>query len=139
MLTVHNATGTLPDDVLMRELRDNVDPAILPRIEGWYDAAATIEAGAIEEAHERGFKEAEEDAEPYKNAWSDFFTLWEDGYANGRWPGADADDEHLRAVMCADFERGAAAIAFLREITDESTGTAKSIRERARAVLEVAP
>jgi len=135
MLTVHNATGTLPDDVLMRELRDNIDPAILPRIEGWYDAAAQIEAGAIEEAREHGSKEAEDAAEPYRDAWSDFFDLWEEHYADGVWPGADADDNNLRAVMSADFELGASAIALLREIVDESKGTAKSIRERALSIL----
>jgi hypothetical protein len=116
MLHIHNATGTLDDSELLRALSDAVAPAVRDRLEEWHDAAETLSGTALDDARSEGYAEAEEACAPYRSAWDDFFSVWEDGYATGRWPGAGPDDEALRGVMLSDFNRGAAALELLRDI-----------------------
>lgn len=116
MLHIHNATGTLDDYELLRALSDAVAPAVRDRLEEWHDAAEEMAGTALDDARSEGYAEAELEAQSYRNAWEDFFRVWENGYATGRWPGAGPDDDTLRGVMYRDFEHGAEALALMRDI-----------------------
>jgi hypothetical protein len=120
MIRIHNATGTLSDDELLRALADQVEPAVSRRLEEWCDAAATLAnhgvADAYADGRERGVEEGRGERQPYVDAWEDVFGVWEDGYSTGRWPGASPEDQHFLAVMTHDFRRGAEALELLRQI-----------------------
>lgn len=139
MLHIHNATGTLPDDELLRTLSDAVPPAVRDRLEEWHDAAETLSGAALDDARAEGYEQAEAEGEPYRGAWEDFFNAWHDGYATGRWPGAGPEDEHLRSVMLGDFERGADALAILRDLHEapELDCLPDTLRRRIETLLTV--
>lgn len=115
MLLIHNAYGTIDDDQLVDSLGAQVPAPIRDRIEAWHDAYMAQENGAIEDAKERGWKEAEEAAQPYVDAWDTLYTLWEDNLANGHWPNAHAGDGTLLVAMAADIERAGKLSALIGE------------------------
>lgn len=94
---------------------------------------------ARDEGHATGYEQAEAEGEPYRGAWEDFFNAWHDGYATGRWPGAGPEDEHLRSVMLGDFERGADALAILRDLHEapELDCLPDTLRRRIETLLAV--
>lgn len=108
--------GTLDDDALLRALSDGVHPGIRARVEYWYDAAETLAGPALDEAHDAGYDKACAELEPYRAAWDELFSTWQEYCADGVWPGAGPDDEHLLRVMAYDMQRGAEALQLVRDI-----------------------
>lgn len=139
MITIHNANGTLGDADLLRALCDQVEPTVRDRLEEWYEAAGIDLDDVRDEGHATGYAEAQAEGEPYRGAWEDFFNAWHDGYATGRWPGAGPEDEHLRSVMLGDFERGADALAILRDLHEapELDCLPDTLRRRIETLLTV--
>jgi hypothetical protein len=135
MLHIHNASGTLPDDVLLRELTEQVPAPVRDRLEAWHDAHESLEA-ECDAAREAGAGELE----PYREAWDALFATWEDCCADGYWPGAGPADPTLLSVMGADMVRGARALAAVHDVLSDlqKPGAQRRNLAAVRAVLAAA-
>jgi hypothetical protein len=126
--------GTLDDSILLHTLTAEAAPVVRDRLEAWYDAHEEQESGEAEAtARQEGYDEAEAMYKPGADAWRDLFDAWEDNLASGRWPGADASDQHLQSVMIQDIERAGRALQLVQDI---AAGKFVDAEREARDFLE---
>jgi hypothetical protein len=141
MLNIHNASGTLPDDELLRVLSDQVPAPVRDRLEAWHDAHESRDE-ELDTARQQGFDEARDEFGPYQDAWQELFDVWEDCAASGVWPAESPTDGALAAAMADDVRKGAAALAAIRDVLSDldkpghDRRSLKLVREVLRAALE---
>lgn len=125
-MNLNHYTNSSDPEELLRALTDSAPREVRDSLEEWYDAAQLDPDAARDEGYEEGRKDADAEAEPYRAAWSDLFSAWEDSLADGYWLGAGPDDSNLLSVMAEDMQRAGEVLRLVRAALQQDEDFAAS-------------